>query len=76
MSKWADYQKCVVLLVDEVHIKDDLVFDKHSGNILGFINLGNTNNQLIEFEQSIMCEQESQLHGNIYDYVDGLWIIY
>ena len=54
MSKCADYQKCVILLVDEVHIKDDLVFDKH-------FDLGNTNNQLMDFEKSIMGEQESQL---------------
>ena len=31
VSKCADYQKCVILLVDEAHIKDDLVFDKHFG---------------------------------------------
>ena len=33
----------------------------NTGNILGFIDLGNTNNQLMDFEKSIMGEQESLL---------------
>lgn len=33
------------LITDEVHIKDDLVYDKHSGVLVGFENLGETNNQ-------------------------------
>jgi len=35
---------------DEVKIKD-LVYDKHSGDIVGFVNLGEANNQLLAFEQ-------------------------
>lgn len=45
--------KCVILLLDEMHIREDLVFDKHSGQMIGFANLGEINNHLIDFEQSI-----------------------
>ena len=31
---------CVNLLLDEMHIRQDVVFDKHSGHIIGFANLG------------------------------------
>ena len=34
------WQKHVILLLDEMHIKEDLVFDKHTGELVGFVNLG------------------------------------
>ena len=43
--------------MDKVHIKHDLVYDKHEGCLVGFINLGNTNNQLIEFENALRTEK-------------------
>ena len=33
-------EKYVILLLDEMHIKESLVFDKHSGELIGFTNLG------------------------------------
>ena len=42
----------VFLILDEVHIKTDLVYDKHQGSLIGFVNLRNTNNQLLEFEKA------------------------
>ena len=39
--------KCVILLLDEMHVRKDLVFDKHSG---GFVNLGGMNEQLLDLE--------------------------
>ena len=36
--------------MDEVHIKEDLVYDKHKGTLLGFVNLGDTNSCLLQFE--------------------------
>ena len=47
----------VNLVMDEVHIKHDLVYDKHEGCLVGFINLGSTNNQLIEFENALCTEK-------------------
>lgn len=46
-SEWNRY---VTLVMDEVHVKEDLVYDKHEGKLIGFINLGETNNRLLDLE--------------------------
>jgi len=48
-----DLHKYVILVIDEVHIKEELVYDKHEGCLIGFVNLGETNNQLLEFESAL-----------------------
>ena len=48
-----EWQKCVVLVFDEMHIREDLVYDKHSGALIGFANLGEINSHLLEFEHSV-----------------------
>ena len=45
--------KYVSLLIDEMHIHEDLVSEKHSGELIGFTNLGDINNHLADLEQSI-----------------------
>lgn len=45
------HQRHICLVFDEVKIKD-LVYNKHSGNIIGFTNVGEVNNQLLAFEQT------------------------
>ena len=46
LMKAANIESCptrdkhVLLLLDEMHIKEDLVFDKHSGELIGFVDLG------------------------------------
>ena len=35
-----DVNRYVFLIMDEVHIKQDLVFDKHFKTLLGFVNIG------------------------------------
>ena len=44
------------LLLDEVHIKEDLMYDKHSGSLIGFPNMGDINNCLMNFERSLTDE--------------------
>ena len=39
-SSLKDHQRFVVLSFDEVKIQADLVFDKHSGNLIGYVDLG------------------------------------
>ena len=56
-----DFQKYVCLLFDEVRIKEDLVYDKHSSQIIGFINLGGVNNQLLRFQQLQTSDADSSL---------------
>ena len=41
-----DFEKFVAVAFDEVKIREDLVYDKHTGQVVGFINLGNFNHQL------------------------------
>ena len=37
----------VMLLLDEMHVKQELVYDKHSGELVGFVNLGDLNMRLL-----------------------------
>jgi len=48
--------KFMALLLDEVKIKEGIVYDKHSVKILGFVDLGELNNCLRDFEQQ--CKGE------------------
>ena len=36
-----------------MHIKEDLVFDKHSGMMIGFTDLGDINMHLLQCEESM-----------------------
>lgn len=49
----------MVLAFDEMKIREDLVFDKHSCSLLGFVNLGDVTNALDEFEGQCKGENES-----------------
>jgi len=46
------------LVIDEVHIKEDLVYDKHESSLIGLVNLGNISNHLLSFERSLADEPE------------------
>lgn len=52
-------EKNVILLLNEMHIQEDIVFDKHSGAMIGFRKLGDTNDHLLKFEQSLTEDQPS-----------------
>ena len=49
-SKW---EKLVVLLFDEMYTKEDLVYEKHEGILVGFMDLGSVNDHLLAFEHSL-----------------------
>ena len=38
------------LILDEMKIKEGLVYDKHNGSIIGFIHLGDVNDELMKLE--------------------------
>lgn len=40
------FQKLVTLLIDEMYICEGIVYDKHSGRIIGFTDLGDVTNHL------------------------------
>ena len=52
-----DWQRHVVLILDEMHIREDLVYDKHTGALIGFANLGNINHHLQQFKQ--FCKSDN-----------------
>ena len=51
-----EWEKCMIILIDEMHIKKDLFYDKHRGALIGFANLGEINSHLLQFEQSLAQE--------------------
>ena len=40
VKKNSDKEKCLVLLMDEMKIKENLVWDKHNGELIGYLDLG------------------------------------
>ncbi len=48
-----EFQKHVCLLGDEMHIKEDLVYKKMSGELVGFVNLGDVNENLMQLDQQL-----------------------
>ena len=65
----------VILVIDEVHIKDDLVYDKHSGVLIGFVNLGDINNHLLQYEASFSedCSTRSLAKSMLVYMIRGLF---
>lgn len=45
--------KYVTLVIDEIYIKNDLVYDKHEGTLVGFVDIGDINNQILQFQDRI-----------------------
>ncbi len=52
-------QRKVIILMDEMKIKSDLVFNKGSKRLIGFVNLGEVNNDLESLRQSLIDEKSS-----------------
>ena len=52
VEKCPEYEKYTAIIFDEMYIKEDLVYNKHTNNLVGFANLGDVNNHL-SFERSL-----------------------
>lgn len=52
-----DHQKFVSIIADEMYIKEGLVYNKNSGNIVGYCDIGDINNHLVQLEQQYTCTQ-------------------
>ena len=44
-------RQCVALLLDEMKVKEGLVYHKYSGKIIGFTSLGDVNDELVKMEK-------------------------
>ena len=53
VNRLGEWEKFVVLILDEMHIRDELVYDKHAGNLVGFTDLGEVNHHLERLEWSV-----------------------
>ena len=47
------YKKLVVILIDEMYLREDLVYEKQLKKLVGFVNLGDINTHLLAFERSL-----------------------
>ena len=65
-SKLQGTGKYVVLAFDEVSIKDDLVFDKHNGELIGFVNLGKDLNDLFGADASTDFTKSIASHALVF----------
>ena len=45
--------KYVMIIVDEMYVKEGLVFNKSTGSVIGFVDLGDINNHFIDIENFI-----------------------
>ena len=54
-----DFEKNVGIIFDEMKIKDKLVFDKRSGKVIRWVDLGDFNNELLKIEKEIDSRSDS-----------------
>ena len=59
LSTSPSYHALQLLLMDEMHIQEELVYNKHNGKLVGFVNLGDTNNHLARFEQLLSEDDDA-----------------
>jgi len=66
LSKIPDHKNIVGLLFDEMCIKEGLVFNKNTGNLVGFVDLGNVNNDFMRYSNSETdCESSLPLAKSV-----------
>ena len=52
MNGLESHKRVVGILQDEVKIKRDLVYNRHTGQLIGFVDLGNMGNDLDQIQES------------------------
>ena len=52
INNMEDHTKWVVLIFDEMKVKDDLVYDKHTGSMVGFIHSNDVEKELEELSET------------------------
>ncbi len=59
------WEKLVVLLLDEMYVREDLVYEKQTGRLVGFTTLGDVNDHLLAFERSVAEDQADEDEGQL-----------
>ena len=60
----SEKDKYFILSWDEMKIKEDLIFDKHSCSLIGFTNVGDVSNMMDKIEQ-----EDNKLHCNVSSHI-------
>ena len=58
MNVEKDYQKNVTLVCDEMKLKSGLAYSTSTGQLLGFVNVGDINNEFREFETHVKKDSD------------------
>ena len=53
-----EWKRYVVLVLDEMKVKESLVFDKNQTRVIGFVDIGGVNNQLANLEREFASNQQ------------------
>ena len=61
IQKCEEREKYVLLLLDEMHVKQDLVYNKSTGELVDFVNLGDINAHLLALEKSLLSPEEPEV---------------
>ena len=48
----SDGKRYVTILLDEMKVKEDIVYDKTTGDVIGFCNLGKINDELLRYKHA------------------------
>ena len=59
LDELEDWQKFVCLTYDEMKIKEGLVYNKYTDQLVGFVALDNVSDQLLEFER--LCQSDGTM---------------
>ena len=54
VGKCPTWQLLVMLLIDEMYIREDLVYNRHIGKLVGFVDLGEVNN--LRMAKHVVCK--------------------
>ena len=46
-------RRYVILLLDEMKIKENIVYNKHTSEIVGFVSLGDINNSILDLQRDM-----------------------
>ena len=55
-----EWQKLIILILDEMYIREDLVYEKRTGKLVGFVNLSDVSDHLLAYEQINNRDQSDQ----------------
>lgn len=57
----SEHEKYVALVFDEVKVKEDLVYNKHSGELVGFVDITDINQHLTALERACSTEDDDHV---------------